>query len=50
MEKFKNLLKIQKQYFCEDNWEEIQEKVENIQKWFEGGVAFWSFGSHRVLC
>ena len=28
----------------------IQEKFGNIQKWFEGGVAFWSFGSYRVPC
>ncbi len=39
-----------KQYFCEDNWEENSGKVWKLQKWFEGGVAFWSFGSHRVPC
>ncbi len=39
-----------KQYFYQDQWEEISEKIERIQKRFEGGVAFWSFGSHRVPC
>ncbi len=26
----------------------IQKKFEKMQKWFEGGVGFWSFGSHGV--
>ncbi len=29
------------------NDKNIQKKFERIQKWYEGGVAFWSFGSHR---
>ncbi len=39
-----------KQYFVRNTEKEIQKKFERIQKWFEGGVAFWSFGSHRVQC
>ncbi len=41
-------LKHLKQHFYEGNWEEIQEKFEKIQRLFEGGVAFWGFGSHSA--
>ncbi len=42
--------KFQNSAFVRTTEKKIQEKIENIQKWFEGGVGFWSFGSHRVLC
>ncbi len=44
------ILKIQNSTFVRTSAKKIREKVEKIQKSFEGGVAFWSFGSHRVPC
>ena len=38
--------KIQNNTFVKTTEKKIQKKVEKIQKWFKGGVAFWSFGSH----
>ncbi len=34
--------KIKNSTFVRTTEKKIQEKVEKIQKWFEGGVAFWS--------
>ncbi len=43
--------KIQNCTFVRTTEKKIQKKFERIQKWFEGGVALWSFGSHhRVPC
>ncbi len=39
--------KIQNSTFVRITKKNIQVKVETIQKWFEGGVAFWSFGSQK---
>ncbi len=39
--------KIQNNSFVRTTEKKIQEKFGNIQKWFEGGAAFWSFCSHR---
>ena len=37
-----------KEYFCEDHWEDNSEKFSKDSKVIWGGVAFWSFSSHRV--
>ncbi len=58
MVNFKNSLKIgiskfqksKNNTFGSTTEKKIQEKVEKTQKWLEGGVAFWSFGSHMVPC
>ncbi len=42
--------KIQNNTFVRTTEKKIQKQFERIQEWFEGGVAFWSFGSHRVPC
>ncbi len=39
-----------KQYFVTSIEKKIREKFGKIQKWFEEGVAFWSFVLHMVLC
>ncbi len=38
--------KIQDSTFVRTTEKKIQKKCERIQKWFEGGVAFWNFSSH----
>ncbi len=40
------IAKIQDSTFLRTTEKKIKKKFERIQKWFEGGVAFWSFGSH----
>ncbi len=40
--------KIQNSTFVRIAEKKIQKKFEKMQKWFEGGVGFWSFGSHGV--
>ncbi len=42
--------KIQNSTFVRTNEKKIQKKFEKIQKWFEGGVGFWSFSSYRISC
>ncbi len=42
--------KMQNSTFVMPTEKKNQNKFEPIQKWYEGDVALWSFGSHRVTC
>ncbi len=46
--KKKKISKIQNSTFVRATRKNIQERLLKIQKWCDGRVAFWSFGSHRV--